>query len=239
MHDHANSVPNTRAGFGTTSWSRVIGATGYGTAARQELALLIRDYWHPLYAYLRRTGLSPHDAEDCVQAFLAWMLEKDILARANPERGRFRNFLIVSLKQFIARQHKYETATKRQPAKQIVSLNVDEGELHYQQLPVNTVTPDEMFERAWAVSLIKQTMDRLRREMEESGHLDRFDCLQGALSGQTTMSGRQAAEKLGMSESAVRVTVHRMKRRYGELLRDEVAMTLDHGEDVDAELLTR
>ena len=222
------------ARFATTSWSRVRAAAG--PAARPALADLCGLYWYPLYAALRRRGRPPADAEDAVQGFFAWLLESDAVRYADPARGRFRCFLVTALNQYLARRHEYDTAAKRSPPGRLVSIDAAAGEERFAHEPADDRTPDRAFEYSWAVSVVRHAMDRLRAEQAAAGHADRFDAYHGLLTGQSDTTSRELAVAFGTTEGAVRVAVHRLRKRYAEMLRQEVAATLDEGEDVDAEL---
>jgi DNA-directed RNA polymerase specialized sigma24 family protein len=230
-----SSADNSEVRFATTSWNRVLLAGNGDEESRGEFATLCRDYWYPLYAFLRRSGTKAEDAEDTVQAIFAWLIESDFVQRADPARGRFRNFLMVSLRQFQAREHQFQAAAKRRPTKPVLSIDSLESDSRYQLLgPAET--PETLFEKAWAISLIERSMQQLQAEMAAAGKGAQFDCLRGMLTGQRDLSGREAAERLGMNEGVVRVAVHRMEQRYGELLRQHVAATVERDEDVDDEL---
>lgn len=225
-----------RRSFQTTTWTWIVKAQGAGTSAERALEELCQAYWNPLYAFLRRTGVAEHDAEDAIQSFFAWLVESQLLVRADRDRGRFRCFLIAALKQFMARRRKYLAAAKRSPRRPVLSIERETSEQRYRHEPTDGLTPDRLFERAWALQTIDRALARLREEYEAAGRAERFDGLKGFLTGQKTISGREAAQRLGIAEGTVRVAVHRLKRRYGELLRDEVSRTIAAGENVDDEL---
>lgn len=229
--------PRLGTRFATTVWSRVLrAAASDDVTARPAMAELCQAYWYPLYAYARKRGGSPAEAEDSVQAFFAWLLEKNLLRRAEPERGRFRGFLVASFQQFLARQHAHDSAQKRRPTTPLTSINTSTGELRYDKELTDEVTPERLFEYTWALSVVQRVMDQLRAEAVAGGRVDRFDAFQGMMTDQGTTGARELGQSLGMSEGAVRVAVHRMKQRYGELLRQEIAVTLDEGEDVNEEI---
>ena len=224
------------AGFATTSWTVVIEAGADAGQSRLALGELCRRYWYPLYAFLRRRGAGAEDAEDTVQAFFCWLTESGVVGRADPARGRFRSFLITALKQFAVRRHEREAAAKRNPGRPVVSIDAADGRRRYQQEPCHDLTPDRQFEYAWAMAVVDQAMLRLRAEWERAGRGERFDALKASLTGRPDATGRELAAKLGMSEGAVRVAVHRLKRRYGEILREDVGATVDSADGVDDEL---
>ncbi|MFO0911031.1 MAG: hypothetical protein U0794_22285 [Isosphaeraceae bacterium] len=211
-------------------------ASSDDAAARPALAELCQLYWYPLYAYLRRQGLAPNDAEDIVQAFFARLLEDRILRYAEPGRGRFRGFLLASLRQFVIGRHQYETAAKRRPATALESLENGEGELRYSRELTDHVTPDLLFDYTWAMSLLTHAMELLEAENQEKGQSERFAAFRGVLTGQSDRSARELGAEIGMTEGAVRVAIFRLKQRYGEILREQVALTLDNDADVDDEI---
>ena len=231
--------PNPEAAaaqFRTTSWTRIVQASAGGTDARLALGELCQAYWYPLYAFVRRRGSSSQDAEDAVQSFLAWLIESDLFLRADPQRGRFRSFLISAFQQFLNRQFQQRTAAKRQPEKPLVSIDAAEGARLYDQELAMKYTPERQFEYAWAMAVIDRTLHRLRTEHEARGKVDLFDTLKGYLTGEEVPSGLDAARVLNRSEGAVRVAVHRLKQRFAELIREEVSQTVESEADVDAEL---
>jgi RNA polymerase sigma-70 factor (ECF subfamily) len=193
-------------------------------------------YWYPVFAFLRRRGESPADAEDHTQAFFTWLLESNVIARADPERGRFRTFLVTALRQFVVRRHLHDSAQKRTPAGGLTSIDARDGEKRYRMEPADLSSPDRQFDRAWALSVLDRVMTRLRDEWTATGRVDRFDVLKSCLTGDAELAGRDLAQSAGMSEGAFRVAVHRLKRRYGELLRLEVGATVDSETEVDDEL---
>jgi len=225
------------ARFATTAWSRVLRANAPDpVAARLALGDLCQAYWYPLYAFHRRRGATATDAEDAVQGFFAWLVESQALTYVDRERGRFRGFLVAMFRQFLAKQHEYATAAKRQPAEPILSINSGDGEARYAAEPAVEATPDQLFEYAWAVAVLARAMDRLQAEQVAAGRGDRFEAFQGMLTGQSELSAREAGQPLDMTEGAVRVAVLRLRERYRDLLREEVGATLDEGEDLETEM---
>ncbi|QEL15235.1 RNA polymerase sigma factor [Limnoglobus roseus] len=198
------------------------------------MAELCAAYWYPLYAYLRRHGREPADAEDAVQGFFAWLLESNAVRYADPGRGRFRCFLVTALNQYLARRREYESAEKRTPPGPLVSIDAAAGEDWFSNEPADDRTPDMAFEYTWAVSVVRHALDRLRAEQAAAGKEGQFDAYQGLLTGQGETTA--VAAKFGMNEGAVRVAVHRLRKRYAEVLQEEVAATLEEGDDVNAEL---
>lgn len=210
------------ARFATTRWSVVLAA-----AARRApdsdaaLAALCEAYWYPVYAYLRRDRHSVDDAQDLTQAFFARLLEKNWLEAATPERGRFRSFLLASLKHFVANERDRTRALKRGGG--LPMLPLDTGEEQYRE-PQDDTTPETLFNRAWAQTLFDRVLARLQEELRQAGKAKLFNELQSHLTDEDEAgSYRDAAGRLGMSEGAVRVAVHRLRRRFRDLLRAEVA----------------
>jgi DNA-directed RNA polymerase specialized sigma24 family protein len=224
-----------RATFASTNWSVVVAAGGAGPRARLALEELCLAYWYPLYAYMRRQGTASHNAEDLVQSFFAFLVEKQVVGHADPQRGRFRSFLLTAFKQFLARQAEHASAAKRKPEQPLVSMDA-EGASRFELEPFHELTPDRQYNYAWALALLERVLERLRAEYARDGKDKRFEALKGCLTGQQDVSGRDQACDLGMTEGSVRVAVHRLKQRYGEMLREEIGQTLESPADIDAEL---
>lgn len=228
--------PNPSAqGFATTSWSLIVRA-GDESQSRPALEDLCRRYWQPVYSWLKRSGLHAADAEDATQSFFGWLLESNLVTRADPARGRFRTFLIVALKQFLARRREFENAAKRNPGRRVVSLSLIEAETGLRYDPYHHETPDRQFDYSWTLALIDLAMRRLKAEWEKAGREGQFEALKGQIVGDSSVSGRELAVQLGLSEGAARVAVHRLRKRFGEIFRDEVAQTLGTLDDLEEEL---
>jgi RNA polymerase sigma-70 factor (ECF subfamily) len=224
--------------FATTRWS-LVAAAGRGPSAesRDALAALCQTYWYPLYAYARRHLPSAHDAQDQTQAFFAELLEKDYLQAADPRRGKFRSFLLTAFKHFLSRQRERDGARKRGGGHSLVSLDFHDGERRYGLEPADPATPETIYERRWALAILEQSLNRLRQEMADAGKEKQFECLKATLEGEGPQeSYAQIAGQVGMSEQAVKVAVHRLRRRYQELLRAEIAQTVASAEEVEDEL---
>jgi RNA polymerase sigma-70 factor (ECF subfamily) len=205
--------------------------------AAEALATLCGLYWFPLYAYVRRRGHSADDAQDVTQEFFVRLLDKQTFQIADPERGRFRSFLLASMKHFLANEWRRETAQKRGGEQSVISLDFDDGENRYRLEPAHDATPDKIFERQWALTLLEQTLTKLRAEFNAKGKVDLFDRLKICLGGkESAVSYRELGAKLKMSEGAVKVAIHRMRRRYRVLLREEIQQTIGAAENVDDEL---
>lgn len=203
--------------------------------SRAALAELCQDYWYPLYAYLRRRGYPQEEAEDLVQGFFVQLLEKNYLKAADRERGRFRSFLLTALKNYAANEWDRRTAQKRGGPTPPLSLDFENAEGRYTIEPADERTPEQEYDRGWATAQLEQVLARMRAEAGESD--ERFALLQGFLTGEGEgIPYRDVAERLDMSEGAVKVAVHRLRQRFGAVLREEVARTLADPGDVDDEL---
>ena len=201
------------------------------------LETLCRTYWYPLYAYVRRQGQSPHDAQDLTQEFFARLLQKDYLKAAAREKGRFRTFLLVALKRFLANEWDRLRAQKRGGGVQSVSLDTELAEQRYLVEPVEGASADRVFERRWALTLLDRTMARLREEFARAGKESDFNHLKTCLTADRgEISYATIAGALGMSESTARVAVHRLRRRFRELFREEIAHTVSQPEDIEEEV---
>jgi RNA polymerase sigma-70 factor (ECF subfamily) len=229
---------SSRQSFATTHWSVVAAAGGESsTLARDALATLCTAYWYPLYAYVRRRGYQPDEAQDLVQGFLAQLLEKDRIRAADPARGRFRSFLLASFNNFVANQRRDAQAVKRGGGHRVLSLDFNSGEDRYHLEPSHEVTAEVIFQRRWAMTVLENAVDRLRQEFEQAGKADQFAILRVFLGGESEPPAyRDVAGELNTTEGAVKVAVHRLRRRCGEILRDEIAQTVTSEEDVDQEL---
>jgi len=234
-----SSVSDGAAQFPATLWSVVLLA-GQSSDRRSEeaLATLCRAYWFPLYAYLRRRGKAPADAQDLTQSFLLHLMEKRTLSRVHRERGKFRSFLLASLQYFLADEKDKQQAQKRGGRATFISLDQDQAEEWYQAMPVQTLDPAKVFERRWATTLLDRTLARLETEFAGSGRKERFEQLQVFLLGDPeAISYAEAGKRLGLREGAVKVAVLRLRQRFRELLRAEIASTVADEAEVEEELL--
>lgn len=202
--------------------------------ARRSLAVLCEDYWFPLYAFVRRTGHSAEDAQDLTQEFFVRLVDKHFLAAADSRKGRFRTFLITALKRFLANEYDRARAQKRGGGQRLVSL--ESLEARYRQEPADTLTPERIFEQQWALALLDQVLARLQTEMTTDSKAALFDALKGHLTGSQATGYAATAARLGMTEGAVKVAAHRLRQRYRELLREEIAQTVTSLEEVDEEI---
>ena len=223
--------------FATTHWSVVLTAGCSDVPqARDALERLCQTYWYPLYAYVRRRGYSPADAEDLTQAFFAWLLERDWLGRADQQRGRFRSFLLTSISNFLANEWDKARAQKRGGGR-VVSLQRDEAEGRCAREPMDNLTPEQSFEWRWALALLEQVMNRLSAEFARDGKAELFDALKPCLLGERAAHPYAAlASTLAMTEGSVKVVVHRLRQRYRQLLRDEIANTVTKPEEIEEEM---
>jgi RNA polymerase sigma-70 factor (ECF subfamily) len=198
---------------------------------------LCRTYWPPLYAYVRRQGHGPHDAEDLAQGFFAWLLESKHLRVADPERGKFRSFLLVRLKHFLSDERKKAQAQKRGGGQPLLAIDVELAEQQYRLESVAEVTAEKSFDRRWALTVMEQTITRLREEYVAAGRVGLFEELRHFQPGaEATDSYRDVAARLGLSESAVKSAIYRLRQRHRDLLREEIAHTVTTPAEVDEEL---
>ena len=226
------------AAFATTRWTRVLLARdANSTEARDALAELCGSYWYPLYAFVRRSGHGPHDSQDLVQEFFARLLSRDWLAQVDRAKGRFRSFLLAAMKHFLANEWDKSQALKRGGDQQFISLDQNAAEARYGLEPAHSDSPDKIFERRWAMMLLEKVLARLREEHARQGKERTFEELKNSLAGsRESLPYAEIGARLGVSEGAVKVTVHRFRQRYRELLREEVARTVATPEEVDEEL---
>jgi RNA polymerase sigma-70 factor (ECF subfamily) len=230
---HESSAPDVRD-FRTTHWSVVVCARDDRSGARMALERLCRTYWPPLYAFVRRSGMSPHDAQDLTQEFFARLLEKGWLDGVDRERGRFRSWLLAAMKHFLANEWKRGQRQKRGGAAAFCSLDEFDAETRLLHEPASD-SAEKVYDRRWAMTLLDQVMARLRTEMAGAGKLAHFEALKFCLTGEKTAYAEVCA-RLGMSEGAVKVAVHRLRERYRALLRAEIAETVGTEEEIDDEL---
>jgi RNA polymerase sigma-70 factor (ECF subfamily) len=236
----ASELPFPVAGrrFASTRWSIVM-AAGQRDSPESEAALatLCRLYWYPLYAYARRRLPDAEQAQDLTQEFFARLLEKDYLRQADRQRGKFRTFLLTAFQNFLAKEHARANAQKRGGGRQILSLDFASGERRYHREPSHDTTPEAVYERGWALLLLEQGLARLRQEFADLGKQRLFECLKGTLTfAQTPPPYAELAGELGMSMQALKVAVHRLRRRYGELVRAEIAQTVTTADEIEDEL---
>jgi RNA polymerase sigma factor (sigma-70 family) len=224
--------------FETTRWSQVLAAGRAPTAdSREALSRLCEVYWYPLYAYVRRWGYDADQAQDLTQEFFVRLLEKHNLRAADPTRGRFRSFLLASLKHFLSNERDRAGAAKRGGRTTVLPLELENAEGRYSREPPDADTPESIYERRWALTLLERTLARLRHEFDAAGKQALFERLEGHLTGeQEALPYADLGAELGMSEGAIKVTVHRLRRRFGALLRDEIGETVSEPGLVDEEI---
>lgn len=237
--DGSRSDPPTgRERFVTTRWTLVLSA-GRKSSPQSDRALgeLCQMYWYPLYAYVRRRGYAKEDAEDLTQAFFERLLAKNYLEGLRAERGRFRAFLLASLKHFLANEWDRAQRQKRGGGVLHLSLDWQDAEARYDLDPPDLASPDRLYDRAWALALLERVVVRLREECVGEGRAAFFEAVKECLTGgDAAVSYREAAERLQSSEGALRVAVHRLRKRYRDLLREEIAQTLEDPAQVPEEL---
>jgi RNA polymerase sigma factor (sigma-70 family) len=220
--------------FVTTRWTIVLTAGRTDTAqAQAALEKLCQTYWYPLYAYVRRQGHSPEDAQDLTQEFFARLIAKNYLGDVDRSKGKFRSFLLASLKHFLANEWDKSRAQKRGGGQTIVSLD---AETRYRLEPADVVSADKVFERRWALTLLDEVLKRLRDEYAADGKTKLFEQLKETLTGERTIPYAKLGDRLGMTEGAVKMAVHRLRQRYRETLRAEIAETVSGPEEVEEEL---
>jgi RNA polymerase sigma factor (sigma-70 family) len=237
--EETHGVPGTDGGtFVTTHWSVVLEArTHQLPEAAEALENLCRFYWYPLYAYVRRRGYRAEDAQDLTQAFFAHLLSKDFLRGVGPEKGRFRSFLLACLKHFLADEWEKAHTAKRGGASPAPPMDWEEAENRYVLEGAAEASPEGLYERRWAISLLDHTLDRLRTEAVAGGKQVVFEALQGCLLGdRQSETYAQLGARLGLSETSVKVVVHRLRQRYRELLRDQIAHTVARPEEIEEEM---
>jgi RNA polymerase sigma factor (sigma-70 family) len=224
--------------FAATHWSVVLAAASEDSQeAAAALERLCRQYWHPLYAFVHRLGHAPADAEDIVQSFFSNLLEKRSLEHADPHRGRFRTFLLASLKHFMTNEWQRQRTAKRGGGVPAFSLDQLGPEELYAREITHALTPERLYDRAWALGILARARDRLQDDYARRGQAERFRLLESFLPGETSeLTYAQAGRQLGLSEGSVKAEVHRLKRRYRAFLRAAVMPTVARLEDVDEEL---
>lgn len=228
----------SRREFPHTRWSLVHAASGEPSAESAEaLETLCSAYWYPLYAYVRRSGYSPHDAQDLAQAFFCQMLEKGWLGMADQDRGRLRTFLIVALRNFMAKEWRRHSAQRRGGARTHVPVDTNFAESRYAADPAASLPAERIYDRQWALTLLDLTLERLRAEYEDGARPGNFEQLKGCLmAARGTIDYAAVARGLGTTEGAARVAVHRLRKRFRAIYREEISRTLEDGADIEAEL---
>ncbi len=230
-------MPTGSRRFATTRWSIVIQAGNESKGkARTALETLCQVYWYPLYAFARRRGQDPESAQDSTQSFFARFLEKHYLGDVDRERGRFRSFLLASFKHFLANEHDRANAKKRGGGRKKLSLDVDRAEQRYALEPRHEITAEKIYDRRWALTVLGTVLEKLEASYGQDGKAELFQALKSTLTGHGSESYRDLGERLTMSEGAVKVAVHRLRRRYREQLRMEISDTVSDPDEVDQEM---
>ena len=236
MNGHTMDTLPGPSQFPATRWSLVVAAGDpHRKEARSALVSLCESYWYPLYAYLRRRGYSSDQAQDLTQEFFVRVIEGRYLDRAEPEKGRFRAFLLTSLKFFVADEEDRRRAHKRGGG-MVVPLEFSSGEERYQCEPGHDETPERIYERRWALSVLDRVVEKLRNEFVQHGRPDHFERLKVFLLGQSDAPYAALAQELNTSEGALKVAIHRLRKRYRELFRQEIADTVADPAAVESEL---
>lgn len=233
------STAHASSAFHPTRWSLVAQLrSGDAPRARMALERLCATYWYPLYAYVRRSGHGAEEAKDLTQAFFEHVLEKEMFAAADPERGRLRTFLLTALQNFLRAEWRKTQRLKRGGG--LAPLSIDEAlaEDRYAREPADTLTPEAIYHRRWALTLLEETMTALREEYAQQGKAALFEVLKGTLTGEEDASFSALAAPLGLSEGATRVAAFRLRKRYRDRLLEAVAASLDAASEaeVDAEI---
>ena len=236
MSEHGKSRDAPPSYFVTTRWSVVLAAQDKSSPnSAAALETLCRAYWYPLYAYVRGLGRSPHDAQDLTQEFFARLLAQDWLRVVLPEKGRFRTFLLVAMKRFLANEWHRDMAQKRGAGNTPLSLDSEKAEHRFAAEP--PLTPDELYERRWAMTLLDEALKRLRHDFTRTGRKREFEGLKEWLTAERgSIPYEQIATALGTTEGAARVAVHRMRKQFRQFFRETIAETVEAAGDVDAEM---
>jgi RNA polymerase sigma-70 factor (ECF subfamily) len=237
--EDTSSEPQARGGvFATTHWSVVLAASQSDSPqAAEALEKLCRTYWYPLYAYVRRYGYRPEDAKDLTQEFFFHLVQKDYLAQVDPRKGKFRSFLLAAVNHFLAKEWARSRTIKRGGRVSFIPLDEAQAEQRYQAELSGERSPEEIYDRAWAIALLETVLRRLREETATAGYADRFEELKGVLVGERpSLSYAALAPRLRTTEAALKMAVRRLRSRYAELLREEIATTVPGPQEAEDEL---
>ena len=236
LHKSTVHTPAGSSRFPTTRWTLVVAAADpQRKEARAALISLCESYWYPLYAYVRRCSYPAEQAQDLTQEFFVRVLDGRYLDRAERDKGRFRSFLLSSMKFFLADEADRNRAQKRGGGN-VLSLEISSGEERYQREPAHNETPERIFERRWVLSMLDRVMDRLREEFVQHGRLDHFNRLKVFLLDQAETPYAELAREMATSEGALKVAIHRLRKRYRDLFRQEIAATIADPAEVESEL---
>jgi RNA polymerase sigma-70 factor (ECF subfamily) len=233
-----NSEIGEGQNFRTTHWSVVLRAADHSTPeSAQALEVLCRNYWYPLYVFVRRQGHGPDDAKDSTQEFFARFLAADSLRSAHPEKGRFRTYLLASIKNFLAKEWRDANRLKRGGGQEIIAWDQFDPEERYRLEPRGEeATPEALFDRRWAQTLVTNVLARLQKEMEQEQLGERFAILKPFLQGGSAASYAETAARLALSEGALKSAIHRLRRRYAEIIREEIAQTVESPSEIEEEI---
>lgn len=238
LSDQLLGALSAREDFASTHWSVVLLAgTKHSPQSADALERLAQTYWYPLYSFTRRQGYGPHEAADLTQDFFSHLLATNALAAVHPSRGKFRSFLLASLKNLLANEWNRARRQKRGGGAPVFSLDEERAEGRYQLEPADALTPDKIFDRRWAETILGRALDRLRQECDGGEKTRRFDEVKSFLLGEKgnhSLAG--AAARLGISLPAVKGLVHRLRRRFRELIREEIAQTVARPEEIEQEI---
>jgi RNA polymerase sigma factor (sigma-70 family) len=233
----SGSARNGRIAFATTHWSVVLEAQGESPAAHEALEKLCRTYWRPIFAFLRRQGVRPEEAEDITQGFFAQLLERRKFSAVRKEKGRLRSFLLGALKYFLADEQRRAMAIKRGSGLRPIPLEELRADGRIEMEPADPVTAEMIYERRWALTVLEQVLNRLKNEYREAGNAALFDSLKELLPDEPgSPSQAEIAAQLGMTENALRQAFYRFRQRYQSLLREEIANTVATPGDIEDEL---
>jgi RNA polymerase sigma-70 factor (ECF subfamily) len=232
----ANSAASAR--FATTHWSVVVAAGRRSSPqSRDALATLCQSYWYPLYVFIRTQGFSAEESQDLTQEFFTRLLEKDFLGFVDREKGRFRSFLLAACKHFLSNERDRARTQKRGGGRELISIDVTDAESRYCLEPAHELTPEKLFERRWAMTLLEGVLSLLRNESIQAGKGDQFEVLKMFLTGDKNQTSyREAAKQLGSTEGAIKVAAHRLRKRYRDMLREEIAKTTSALDEIEDEI---
>jgi RNA polymerase sigma factor (sigma-70 family) len=238
FRESESGITGSARAFASTHWSLVLAAGKDGSPdARAALEKLCRLYWYPLYSFVRLSGYAPLDAQDLTQGFFLQLLQKNYLDAVDPRKGKFRSFLLASLKHYLSNERDRARAQKRGGGQVPISIDEQDAEGRYRLEPVAQMTPEKLYERRWALTVLDQTLARLREEYDSSGRSELFNKLKAGLTGEDPgLAHAEIGRQLGMSSGAVKVASHRLRRRFREILRAEIAETVASPDEIDEEL---
>ena len=240
MNKEHRSVGDDPAQFRTTRWSAIfVAAQSQMPGSQEALTTLCRDYWYPIYAFARRAGNAPPDAQDLTQGFFLKLLQRQALKHADPARGKFRSFLLGSFKNYLCDESDRVRALKRGGDREFVFLDATDAEKRYQFEPADPLTPETIYDARWAITLLTRAVDRLREEYVANDEASRFEVLRpfvGVETGKAPPTYEEVAKTLGISLGAAKTSVHRFRKRYTALLREEVWRTVSDVNEIDDEI---